>query len=59
MYEVVEDGLKTIGLEVEYYDAVFKRTFIDYMRIEANTETEAITIYNREYKNGRFTHYII
>ncbi len=53
-YHIVEDGLKTIGLEILYTDTVFKKDFKDYLFIKAENENEAIEIFNKEYKNQRF-----
>ncbi len=53
----IPDGMKTIGLKVEYYDSYFKQYFVGYIFIEAISEAEAIEIYKQKYVGKTFTHY--
>ena len=52
--EEVPEGPKVIGIEFEYEDTAFKKTFTDYIFIRANDEAQAVDYYNRHYKGGRF-----
>lgn len=52
--EEVPDGPKVIGIEFEYEDTAFKKTFPGYIFIRAYNEAQAVDYYNRHYKGGRF-----
>ena len=52
--EEVPTGASVIGIEFEYYDAAFKRTFREHMMIRANNERQARDYYNEHFSGEHF-----
>lgn len=52
--EEVPTGASVIGIEFEYYDSAFKRTFRECMMIRANSERQAHDYYNEHLYGEHF-----
>lgn len=55
--EEIAEGLKNIGLEINYFDTAIRRQFRDCLIIRAYDEDEAVRYYNKFLRGGRFWFY--